>query len=261
VATVVPGRAQGVAVERDLQHRQASGSPVRAGQKGTAIRGKIAMNNVVRTVALATFVPLALGACQRPLDVGAEARAVSPGEPVVLTIAGNTVPAGTRVHARLDQTLSTQSAEPGDRFTMTLETPVHNANHQVLVPRGTRLEGTVTAVRAATDAAAPAVLRLELNSIVMAGHTMPLGAEIVEATPERTGVDVGDAAAGAAAGAVLGAVVGTIIRGNTQGALQGAAIGAGAGTIIALGTARADARLESGSMLTLRLTQPLATHR
>jgi hypothetical protein len=218
------------------------------------------MMNAARLSTLALALPLALAACQRPLDVGAEARAVVPGEPIVLATSGTDVPAGTRIHARLDQTLSTESVELGDRFTMSLETPVHNASHQTLVPRGARIHGTVTAVRAATDATAPAVIRLEVNSISWDGHTMPLGAEIVEATPQRTGPGLEDAVSGAAAGAVVGAILGTVIRGNTQGALQGAAIGAGAGTIISLGTAPAHARLEGGSMLTLRLTQPLRAH-
>jgi hypothetical protein len=218
------------------------------------------MNNSVRFAVLGIAIPLVLGACQRPLDTGAEARAATPGQPVVLATAGTEVPAGTHVHARLDQTLTTQGTTPGDRFSMTLETPIHNANHQTLVPRGARIEGTVTAVRAATDATAPAVIRLELNSINWSGHTMPLRAEIVEATPQRTGPGIEEAAAGAAAGAVLGAVLGTIIRGSPQGALQGAAIGAGAGTIISLGTSSAQARLEGGSILTIRLTEPLRAH-
>jgi hypothetical protein len=216
--------------------------------------------NAVRLTALMLALPLTLGACQRPLDTGADARAAVPGQPVVLATAGTEVPAGTRFHARLDQTLSTQNVELGDRFSMSLETPIHNANHATLIPRGARIEGTVTAVRPATDATAPAVIRLEVNSISWAGHTMPLSAEIVEATPQRTGPGLEEAAAGAAAGAVLGAIVGTIVRGNTQGALQGAAIGAGAGTIISLGTSSAHARLEGGSMFTLQLVRPLNAH-
>jgi hypothetical protein len=52
-------------------------------------------------------------------------------------------------------------------------------------------------------------------------------------------------------------VLGAIVGGDVQGALTGAALGAGAGTVISLGTSNQQAVLEAGSVLTLRLTEPL----
>jgi hypothetical protein len=202
---------------------------------------------------------LALGACQRPVQVYSEPAVapVAPQQVILPATATTAVPTGTTVQATLDQRLTTMETNVNDTFSMTLQTPILSANRQTVVPAGARITGRVTAVRRSEDVATPAILRLEFNNIQWANRNVPFQAEIVETQVRREGRTTEDALRGAATGAAAGAVIGTIIRRDVRGALTGAAIGAGAGTVISLGTADQDAVLDTGTQMTLRLTEPV----
>lgn len=219
------------------------------------------MRQMLRVGGLPLAALIALGACQRPVEVYSEAPTPTGVQPVIVTVADGAVPAGTEVQARLDQRLSTTDNEVNDNFTMTLLTPIHNAQRQTVVPAGARISGRITALRESIDVATPAIIRLEFQNATWQGRTVPLEAEVVNAEPRREGRTVEDALRGAAAGAAAGAVIGAVISRDVQGALTGAAIGAGAGTVISLGTANQQAYLDEGSTMTLRLTQPLPVGR
>jgi hypothetical protein len=208
---------------------------------------------------LALAAALALGACQRPVQVYSEPAVGVMGEQQVILPANATtqVPAGTTVRATLDQRLSTAETNVNDTFTLTLQTPILTADRQTVVPAGARITGRVTAVRQSEDVATPAILRLEFNNLQWANRNAAFQADVVETQVQREGRTTEDALRGAAAGAAAGAVIGTIIRRDIRGALTGAAVGAGAGTVISLGVANQDAVLETGTQMTLRLTQPV----
>jgi hypothetical protein len=207
---------------------------------------------------LALTAALALGACQRPVEVYSEpAVGVMGPQQVILPTGATSVPAGTTVQATLDQRLTTAETNVNDTFTMTLTTPILSADRVTVIPEGARIAGRVTAVRRSLDAATPAILRLEFNTIQWGNRSFPFQAEIAETQVQREGRTADDALRGAAAGAAAGAVIGTIIRRDVRGALTGAAIGAGAGTVISLGMSDQDAVLEPGTVMTLRTTQPV----
>ncbi len=220
------------------------------------------MRSILRIGALPLALLFAVGACQRPVEVYSEpaVAAVTP-QPVVVTPVNGAVPAQTEIQARLDQRLGTAENEVNDRFTMTLPAPIVDTQNRTLVPAGAQISGRITALRESLDFATPAIIRLELQNISWAGTNVPLHAEVTASEPRRTGRTTEDAIRGAAAGAAAGAVIGAVIRRDVQGALAGAAIGAGAGTVISLGTSNQQAYLEEGSMMTLRLTEPLPTRR
>lgn len=210
----------------------------------------------VGTFALAAAV--ALGACQRPVEVYSEPARATMGEQVILPATATTaVPAGTTVRATLDQRLSTEDTNVNDTFTMTLQTPIVDANRNTVIPAGARINGRVTAVRRSIDVATPAILRLEFQTIQWGNRTQPFTADVVETQVRREGRTAESVLRGAATGAAAGAVLGAIIGRDVQGALTGAAIGAGAGTIISLGTSNQDAVLDAGTQMTLRITEPV----
>jgi hypothetical protein len=211
----------------------------------------------VGTVALSAA--LALGACQRPVQVYSEpaVAATAPQQVILPATATTSVPVGTSLQATLDQRLTTAETRVNDTFTMTLQSPILTADRVTVVPAGARITGRVTAVRRSEDVATPAILRLEFNNLQWANRNVPFQAEILETEVRREGRTADDALRGAAAGAAAGAVIGTIIRRDVQGALTGAAIGAGAGTVISLGISEQDAVLEPGTQMTLRLTEPV----
>jgi hypothetical protein len=216
----------------------------------------------MRKLAMGTLVLAAatvLGACQRPVQVFSEPAVGAMGEAQVILPATATtaVPAGTTVRATLDQQLSTAETNVNDTFTLTLATPIMTADRQTVVPAGARITGRVTAVRQSLDVATPAILRLEFNNIQWQNRNFPFQADVVDTGVRREGRTAQDALRGAAAGAAAGAVIGTVLRGDIRGALQGAAVGAGAGTVISLGTADQQAVLDTGTHMTLRLTEPV----
>jgi hypothetical protein len=171
-----------------------------------------------------------------------------------------TVATGTRVTVTLDQTLSTKHAVVGDLFTGTVQTPLTD-DRTVIVPAGSRIRGTVTAVQKSTGAGKDAVLKVHFEEIVVDGEAYPIQATLLEANAtlegtRTTGQRVGAGAAGAGAGALIGAIIG-----DGTGALIGAAAGAAAGTAISMGTEDKNAVLAEGSEIIIRLDAPVVVRR
>jgi len=169
-----------------------------------------------------------------------------------------TVPIGTTIAVRMDETLSTKDSQPGQPFTATIADPIVGLDGTVLIPSGAKVRGRVTAVEKSDRVGETAVIKLAFESVSFDGRSYPLQATVVEANPERrtrtsTGEQAGKVAAGAAAGAVLGRILGK----DTEGAIKGAVIGAAAGTAIAMGTADVDAVLPAGSRMVIRLDAPV----
>ncbi len=163
-------------------------------------------------------------------------------------------PAGTQVWATLLDSLDSETAEAGDRFSAEVSSPVTDGTH-VLVPAGSRLLGRLTEVRP-TRGDSAAVIAVAFDSLEVRDETLPIAATVTDVQVESRsemkdeGKKIG---IGAAAGAVIGAVVGK----DVKGAIIGAAGGAAAGTAIALGTQAQYAVLPAGSEVTLELDEPL----
>lgn len=170
-------------------------------------------------------------------------------EPARMTLA-----AGVEMRAALDDSLDTETLAPGDAFSATVGEAVVQDPY-VAVPTGSRVYGRVTEMREPSGEEA-GVIVLALDSIRVRGTVRPLAAEITDTQVQTRGEmkDEGKKiGAGAAAGALLGAIVGK----DVKGAVIGAAAGAAAGTAVALGTKERYGVLPKGSVLTLRLTEPL----
>jgi len=182
-----------------------------------------------------------------------------PPEPETITL---TVPAGTTLQLALNETLSTETNQPGDGFTATLMEPVLALNGEIVIPVGATVRGRVTQVQKSGRVGETAILNLAFEAISFDGESHPLDASIVSANPERVGrssagEQVGKAAAGAAAGAILGRVLGK----DTRSTIKGAVIGAAAGTAIAMGTADVDAVLKEGSVMVIKVDSPITITR
>lgn len=166
------------------------------------------------------------------------------------------LPIGTTLHARLDDSLGTDRNKAGDRFTATVTTAVIATNGETVVPAGATLHGTVTGLDNSDKVGENAYIRLDFETLSFGGRDYAFDAEIVATNLETQGdtrnETVKKAGIGAAAGAVLGAVVGGASLKNI---VLGAAIGAAAGTVISLGAGDVEAVLPAGSELTLRSTE------
>jgi hypothetical protein len=165
---------------------------------------------------------------------------------------------GTTLSLTLDETLSTETNQPGDAFTATLKDPVYAPDGAVLIPAGATVRGRVTQVQKSNRVGETAVISLAFEAISFGNNSYPLEASVVSANPERVsrqtgGQTAGKVAAGAAAGAILGRVLGK----DTKSAVKGAVIGAAAGTAIAMGTADVDAVLRAGSVMVIKVDAPI----
>ncbi len=202
-----------------------------------------------RITALAVATLFTLGACS--------SAGIEPGptvQPAPLRSA-NLVPSGTVFNVRLNETLSTNRSEVGERFTATVITPLVTTDGRTVVPRGSIVSGVVTGVDPSTRPGDIAAIRVNFDRLQIGNRSYPFTADVVDTEPRLTSDEsriLERAGIGAAAGAVLGAIV---TGGDLEGILVGGALGAGAGTIISLGLGDVDPELDEGSVLTLRTTR------
>jgi hypothetical protein len=81
---------------------------------------------------------------QSPLAFGSER--VTQGS---LALLGSQPPAGSIVHARLLTALDSISSTPGEKVEAVLEEPLFSADHKLVLPEGTLVDGTVTMAKRA----------------------------------------------------------------------------------------------------------------
>lgn len=168
-----------------------------------------------------------------------------------------TASAGSEFEAELMQELSTKDNKPGDTFELRVTSPLIDGN-RTIVQQNSYVTGEVTAVQKSGARGESAVIKVTFHEVRLLGGTWPISATVVEAEPKTEGrYSTGDKVARIGAGAVAGAILGRVIGGNSTGTVVGAAVGAAAGTAITLVTEDVDAVLPEGSILRLRLDQPL----
>ncbi|HYE75081.1 MAG TPA: YMGG-like glycine zipper-containing protein, partial [Blastocatellia bacterium] len=172
------------------------------------------------------------------------------------------IPNNTELVATLNNDLSTKTAQAGDRFTMTIQSPSQYA--------GAVIEGSLGNVDRSGRVAGRAELAMNFERIRMrngqtyefAGYIenvrTPNGENIRvdnEGTVKEENSQTEQTVKRAGIGAALGAVIGAIAGGG-KGAAIGAAVGAGAGAGSVIIQGRDDLDLRSGSELTIRASAP-----
>jgi hypothetical protein len=169
-----------------------------------------------------------------------------PAAPVVIA-------AGKTLTVTVDQEVSTKTNTNGDHFAASLAEPVTVDGNEVL-PRGTRVRGTVTQAAQAGHIKGSAVLTITLESISANGQSYAIHTnsytEDGKARGERTGI-------GAGGGAAVGAIVGALAGGG-KGAAIGAAAGGGAGTAGAAATGDRDVSIPAETRLHFTLRRPVS---
>jgi hypothetical protein len=159
------------------------------------------------------------------------------------------VPSGTELDVRLQNALSTGTAQVEDRFEATTLVDL-NVNGRTVIPAGSVMRGVVTAVEPAGRVNRTARMTVSFDQVTISGRAYPIRGTVTQAI-EGEGIrgDVGRAGAGAAVGGLLGAVLGGV-----KGAVLGAVIGGG-GTIAA--TEGKELDLPQGSVLRVRIDSPV----
>ncbi len=163
----------------------------------------------------------------------------------------STIPAGSLVHVRITEELSSEKAQPGDTFSGVLENPIE-VDGKVIYPRGSAVTGRVVAVESSGRLSHPGVLELELIRVESGGKSATLTTEPwVLKGKSHTKSNVTKIGGGAAAGAIIGA-----LAGGGKGAAIGAGVGAAAGTGVAAATGKQPAKVESEAVVTFTTVEP-----
>jgi hypothetical protein len=131
------------------------------------------------------------------------------------------VPANTAIYVRLQQSISSATAQSGQNFSAELDEPLV-VEGQTLAPKGAPVTGKVVAARESGHMHNAGYLRITLSSITLNGKTVPLQTNSVFVSggsyKKRNLAFIGGGAGG---GALLGALVG-----GGKGAAIGTTVGA-----------------------------------
>jgi hypothetical protein len=156
------------------------------------------------------------------------------------------LPEGTEVSVRLEQPLSSRTARLEDRFEATVARPVY-LDGRIVIPDGSRVQGTVTEVQRAQRPARGGRLNLAFDRLLLDdGSTVDLTARVVQVHED---IGSGDTVKQGAIGAAIGGILGKVL-GGTKGAIVGVLIGGAGGAIASNGD---DVELPAGTVFTLQL--------
>ncbi|HZQ91389.1 MAG TPA: hypothetical protein VFA60_06325 [Terriglobales bacterium] len=216
-----------------------------------------------RAVLFIALLALAVGvACSKaPEDQSASSSsagaaggssASKPGVLERLTSSKLTVPAGTVITVRLNQSLGSKTSNAGDSFTANVEQPVE-VDGKVAIPKDATVNGEVVSAKARGRFKGAASLQIAMKSIVVDGTTYPIQAGTISRAMKGKGKRTATLIGG---GAGLGALIGGLAGGG-KGAAIGAVAGAGAGTAGSAFTDNKDIVLPAESALSFKLGAPV----
>ena len=153
------------------------------------------------------------------------------------------IPAGTPLSVRLDRTVSSKTAEVGDRVACSLADPLVVDGREV-AERGHHLLGTVTYVRRSGRFHHPGYITIRLLSIEIDGRRYDLHSSAIRDKGNgHTRSNVEKIGGGTGIGALIGG-----LAGGGKGALIGGLLGAGGGTAVAAATGRQPAGFDAESV-------------
>lgn len=170
--------------------------------------------------------------------------------PNVRNSGNSVIPSGQEIDVRLENELSSATAQVEQRFEATTVADLYRGN-DVLIPAGSTVRGVISSVTKTTRTERKGSLTVAFDQITIHGRAYPMRGTVTEAL-ESEGIKGEAAKIGAGAG--VGAIIGGII-GGMKGALLGVLIGGG-GTVAA--TEGKDVTLPSGTILRVRLDTPPA---
>ena len=186
------------------------------------------------------------------------AQAAAPVAPVVAAPAAPptpvrvTVQSGTTLSVRLVDEIDSETAQPGQTFRATLDSPLA-VDGEVVVPEGYDVQGHVVDVKSAGKFAGRSSLDLQLDRIQVGTkyYTITTSKYSREGS-SRTKNTVAKVGAGSAIGAIIGG-----LAGGGKGAAIGAAAGGGLGGGVQAATKGQQIKLASETVLTFELQAPL----
>jgi type IV secretion system protein VirB10 len=190
------------------------------------------------------------------------------------TSSGVVVPSGTHVLLSMINSVSTRTAQPGDRIYLQTAFPVLE-NGRIVIPQGSWVTGTITEVKRPGRVKGRGQLQVRFDSLtlpngVSRNFRSDLGAldardneslkreQSKVAGPGNKGGDAGTVVGTTASGTIIGSGVGAAAGSAPRGAGIGAGAGAAAGLLGVLLTRGPDAMLQKGSTVEMVLDRSLS---
>jgi len=159
------------------------------------------------------------------------------------------IPAGTTVTVRMGSTVSSKTAQDGQRFTGTLANGIASKG-KVVIPAGSGVTGVVSEAKSPGKFKGEGILAIRLTSVNIKGvpHEVSTDEYVVtqKGKGKRSAVAIGG---GAGAGALIGG-----IAGGGKGAGIGALVGAAAGTAGAAFTGNKELTIPAESAVSFKTT-------
>jgi type IV secretion system protein VirB10 len=179
------------------------------------------------------------------------------------------IPTGSHVLLRLQNTVNTRSARPGDYVYFTTSTPISSEN-RIVVPAGSYVQGVVLGVDRGGRVKGRAQIGIKLETLTLpTGQQYKIQPRVASTEGNETtqklidkegtiqqgsnvGSDIAQAATYAGSGAITGLLIGRWGNSNRSAgsfatnASIGAGVGAGVGAVVALLTRGKDVELRQG---------------
>jgi len=183
-----------------------------------------------------------------PISPAPAAEPAPPPPPKMLTI-----PSESKIAIRLVDAISSETAQVGQTFHATLDSPLSSSGGDVAVASGYTVEGHVVDVKSAGKFAGQSLLVLALDRLRVGSKTYNLDSSQFRRQGSNRSTNTAEKVGG---GAAVGAILGGIFGGG-RGAGIGAAAGGGVGGGVQAAGKGQQIKLESESVLTLTLESPL----
>lgn len=172
--------------------------------------------------------------------------------PTAAPLPAITVPQGSRLLVRINQTIDVKHATSGQPFSGTLAEPVV-VGDSVAIPEGSTAHGEVLVAHKRGRFKGQSVLGLTLTGLNVHGTEYRIETSNLTRTKKGKGKRTAALIGG---GAGLGMLVGGVATGGV-GLLVGGLAGGGAGTLASAFTGNGDIKIPAESVVTFRLQNPL----
>jgi hypothetical protein len=177
------------------------------------------------------------------------------------------VNAGQIIRVRMNQTITSETARVGDRFSTTAVDPVYAGGVEV-IPASSQIIGQVTSVNRASRQSKAGTIGVHFISLQLpSGITRPLNGDLTDVNADNVIADNEGEVSGRSAtkrnvvfiggGAATGALIGAIAGGG-KGAGIGAIVGGGLGAAGAVFSKGHEAQVKSGTEFGVVLNQTLS---
>ena len=168
-----------------------------------------------------------------------------------------TLKSGTKIHAVLQEDVSSANHKAGDEVRAILTDDVKDANGTLLFPVGTEARVRITELQPPQNNQNNGNVGFAVTSLRQGGHTYEVASSTDASSYQSRNRGALDDKTNIAVGAGAGALVAGLITGSVKGAIVGGLLGGAGGAVYNSQTGKRDVLVRSGTKLEFKLGQPV----